>query len=122
MIIALAVVASAYSIKRVCLPLYSCGEHATPVGDRRNALVQAFTRELIGKTPGLGCHQEIKRVEIQAITLQNETLVIVPRVWWSGQESFTEFPCTLHSDGFGGFVGQYSPISDNTKNIWVSLK
>jgi hypothetical protein len=101
---------------------FRCRTTTAAAVDRRDALAKAFVQQLTELTPSLGNSQEIKRVEVVAIALDGDTLTIIPRVWWTKQDSFTEYPCKLQSDGFGGFTGKYSPLSDNTKNIWITLK
>jgi hypothetical protein len=88
----------------------------------RQAYIQGFIEQVTAKTPDLGHHQTITKVDVEGIILSQDgaTLTIIPKIMWTKQESPTQYPCRLKADGFGGFAGNYSPMSDNT-NIYIGL-
>ena len=90
----------------------------------RQAYIQGFIEQVTARTPALGYDQEIVSVKVQAIDLSHDgaILTITPRIMWTKRGGRpTEYPCRLRSDGLGGFVGDYAPMSDNRKEISIRL-
>ena len=95
----------------------------SPAADRDRYMAQ-FKQQVQAKTPALELPDAaITSVEVLGITrsADGSTISIHPRIQWQrGPE--TEFKCLLKADGFGGYVGQYSPISDNRKEISIEIR
>jgi hypothetical protein len=89
----------------------------------RQTYIQGFIEQVIAKTPDLGHHQRITKVDVEGISISQDgaVLTIIPRIMWTKQDSPTQYSCELKADGFGGFAGKYSPMSDNTKEIYIQI-
>ena len=84
-----------------------------------NQFIDIVRREM----PRFEYHQKITDIEVDMMTISpdGQTLTIIPSIAWTKQDKRTDFACRLKADGFGGFIGSYSPNSNGAMMIPMQL-
>ena len=90
--------------------------------DRRDALLEAFKRQVLERTPGLNLAYGSPNIQVDSIMLSNHTLSIASWISWSNSHEISRSSCSLVVGGFGGYMGTFSPISDNRQMIQLDLR
>jgi hypothetical protein len=90
---------------------------------RRDALIESFKQQVRQKTPSLNipADGEITDVQVDDAILANNALNIQCRITFSKDHGELVNGCVLAADGFGGYSGNFSPVSDNSKEIHLYL-